>query len=155
MVVGSSPTGPIPSPARRGPHGRSGGSRLTRYATVHAIDFDGTCVDHRYPAVGPDVPGAVDTMRRIVADDDLLILWTMRSDAPLADAVRWFEEHGLPLHGVNRNPDQHWTNSPKAWAHVYIDDAALGAPLREVPGFHRPCVDWARVAELLGLAPAG
>ena len=32
--------------------------------------------------------------------------------------------------GVNENPTQHtWTESPKPYAHMYIDDAAFGCPL--------------------------
>ena len=38
-----------------------------------------------------------------------------------------------------------WTTSPKAFAHVYIDDAAYGCPLLHPPGFHRPCVNWAAI----------
>ena len=98
------------------------------------------------------MPGAVEVLRRIVERDDRLILWTMRSGKRLADAVAWFEGHDLPLHGINENPEQSWTDSPKAYAHVYIDDSALGVPLRDdVPGFERSCVDWAEVARLLEL----
>lgn len=98
---------------------------------IIAVDFDGTVVDHRYPDVGGDVPGAVDALKALVAVGAKLVLNTMRSDEPLADAVRWFEERGIPLFGVNRNPEQDsWTKSPKVYAHHYVDDAAIGCPLR-------------------------
>ena len=125
--------------------------------TLYAIDFDGTCVEHEYPRVGPDVPGAVDTLLELTARGDYLILWTMRSDGPLADAVAWFARHGIEIVGANESPGQaSWTNSPKAYAHVYIDDAALGCPLVH-PGITtrglqpRPYVDWVGVRRLLGL----
>lgn len=63
-------------------------------------------------------------------------------DGPLADAIEWFKDNGIPLLGVNQNPTQHkWTTSPKAYAQLYIDDAALGCPLI-LPTSGRPYVDW-------------
>lgn len=120
---------------------------------ILAIDFDGTCVEHEYPKVGRDVQGAVRVLKRCVVDGDRLILWTMRCDSEadgpvLTDAVKWFESHGIPLYGINQNPDQSWSCSPKAYAHLYIDDAALGCPLRRA-GSGRACVDWALIEELL------
>jgi hypothetical protein len=61
----------------------------------------------------------------------------------LRDAVRYLEENGIQLYGVNMNPDQlEWTTSPKVYAHVYIDDSAFGCPLVQPRGFAGPCVDW-------------
>jgi hypothetical protein len=119
---------------------------------IIAVDFDGTCVEHEYPKVGADVPGAVQVLRRLRANGHKLILWTMRSDSdehtPLTDAVNWFKSHSIELFGVNNNPTQHgWTQSPKAYAQIYIDDAALGCPLRQSPKMgNRPIVDWEKVA---------
>ena len=116
---------------------------------IIAVDFDGTCVTHEYPKVGRLI-GAQVVLRDLAATGDLLILWTMRSGQPLADAVAWFAEHEIPLYGVNENPTQkNWTQSPKAYAHIYIDDAALGIPLKDgLPG-ERPFVDWDEVRKLL------
>ena len=115
-----------------------------------AIDFDGTCVDHRYPDVGEDAPLAVQTMKELVADGHLLILWTMRSGRFLSDANDWFKHRGIPLFGSQRNPTQDsWTISPKCYAHVYIDDAALGAPMIHPEGFTRPCINWGAVSRKL------
>jgi hypothetical protein len=112
---------------------------------IIAVDFDGTVVDHRYPEVGPDVPGAVEALHKLVNASHVLILWTMRSGERLIEAVRWYSDNGLPLFGINNNPNQLWTTSPKAFAHVYIDDAAYGCPLIHPPDFHRPCVNWAAI----------
>ncbi len=115
-----------------------------------AIDFDGTCVTHEYPKVGRYI-GAQPVLQRIVAEGGKLILWTMRSDQGLQDAVDWFEAHGIPLYGIQRNPTQdEWTNSPKCYAKLYIDDAALGCPL--LPGLkgERPFVDWKAISEIFG-----
>lgn len=96
---------------------------------VLCVDFDGTCVTHDYPRVGKDI-GAVPVLKRLVKEGHQLILWTMRSGKELNDAIKWFEENGIELYGIQENPNQKsWTSSPKAYAQLYIDDAALGAPL--------------------------
>jgi hypothetical protein len=108
-----------------------------------AIDFDGTCVTHEYPRVGKDI-GAIPVLKMFVEAGHKLILNTMRSGDELADAVQWFEDNNIPLYGVNENPTQkQWTASPKVYAHIYIDDAALGCPLKMEPAVsNRPYVDW-------------
>jgi len=110
------------------------------------IDFDGTCVTHEFPKVGKDI-GAVPVLKKLIEKGYKLILFTMRSDIDnpksdnpdihliggkyLTEAVNWFKENGIELYGINTNPEQKdWTTSPKAYADLYIDDAALGIPLR-------------------------
>ena len=123
---------------------------------IIAIDFDGTCVTHEYPRMGKSI-GALPVLKRLVAAGHQIILWTMRHDDEvdmskryLFDAAIWFEGHGIPLLGINKNPDQGWSASPKAYAHLYIDDAALGCPLVFSPKVSdRPFVDWERVAAYL------
>ena len=108
-----------------------------------AIDFDGTCVTHDYPRIGKEI-GATEVLKRLVEAGHKLILNTMRSDKELQDAVNWFKKNGIELYGVNENPTQkRWTNSPKVYAHMYIDDAAFGCPLINAPELsNRPFVDW-------------
>lgn len=143
--------------------------------TIYAVDFDGTVVTHEFPKVGKDVPYAVETLQKIVAHGGKLILWTIRSNhtAPpvftgedkhvlnpiiecdpdnyLDHAVKWFSDRKIPLWGIQRNPDQDkWTLSPKAYAHKYIDDAALGTYTMHDPKFaERPYVDWVIIDALL------
>jgi len=122
--------------------------RYLRYpSTVFAVDFDGTCVASVYPnpGVGHDI-GAVPVLRRLVEAGHRIILYTMRSGDGLADAVKWFEDKGIPLFGVNHNPEQiEWTDSAKIYANVYIDDHAFGVPLIYPHGGLPPYVDWHRV----------
>jgi len=116
---------------------------------IIAIDFDGTCVDHRYPLVGPDLPHAEQVIQKI-SRDHKIILWTMRSGKELQDAVQWFVERSIPLFGINRNPEQDsWTSSPKAYAQVYIGDDALGAPIIHYDWMVRPGIDWMAVENIL------
>src|SRR5690349_1699517 len=110
------------------------------------IDFDGTCVAHEYPEVGKDI-GAIPVLKRLVAEGHNLILFTMRSRKELDDAINWFVINEIKLHGVQYNPTQTlWTSSNKCYAQLYIDDAALGAPLRrdKDPDIEdsRPYIDW-------------
>ena len=132
---------------------------------IICIDFDGTCVTHDFPKVGREI-GAVPVLRALVEAGHQLVLFTMRSDkdevdtseerdlynAPgqyLQEAVQWFKKHNIPLYGIQCNPTQKkWTTSPKAYGQMYIDDAALGIPLKT--GDHsRPYVDWEKVRKLL------
>lgn len=116
---------------------------------VIAVDFDGTCVTHDYPYIGSDI-GAVPVLKELVDAGYNLVLNTMRSGRLEKDAVKWFKENNIPLYGVNCNPDQKsWTSSPKVFADLYIDDAALGIPLKTSPTSTRPFVDWVAVRELL------
>lgn len=109
-----------------------------------AVDFDGTIVEHKYPKVGSPVPGAIHWMKKFQEAGAKLILWTMRDKEELEDAVKYCKENGVEFYGVNENPGQSsWTNSPKAYAKVYIDDAAFGCPLVETDD--RPMVDWDQV----------
>lgn len=125
------------------------------------IDFDGTCVKHEFPEVGESVDHAVRVMRNLISKGHRLILFTMRSDIEnpkskdeniipkggnyLTAAVNWFKDNDLPLYGIQVNPTQKsWTHSPKAYCHLYIDDAALGCPLIYPEG-EKPHVNWIKV----------
>ena len=117
---------------------------------VIAVDFDGTCVEHNYPAIGMDVEGAVEVLRTLNKHGHRIILNTMRSGQRLEAAVRWFRDRKIELWAVNRNPEQEqWTTSPKVYADIYIDDSALGCPLIFLEGVRRPVVNWFKVRQLL------
>ena len=132
---------------------------------VIVLDFDGTCVEHEFPYIGEEI-GAVPVLKRLVQADHKLVLFTMRSNHDkslhvgseeypdvmggnyLNDALKWFKTHGIPLYGVQTNPEQKsWTTSPKAYGHLIIDDVALGCPL--VYDKARPYVDWVEVEKWL------
>lgn len=125
---------------------------------IIAIDFDGTCVTHEYPEVGKDI-GAVPILKELVNQGHQLMLWTMRGNKStttdvdtLQDAIDWFRQNGIPLWGVNENPEQTksgWTNSNKQYAQLYIDDAALGCPLVSDSRSVRPFADWGEITLML------
>ena len=123
---------------------------------IIAVDFDGTCVTHEYPNVGKNI-GAEVVLKALTDEGHALILYTMRDHPadnsvqdPLQEAIDWFSQNDIPLFGVNENPTQKsWTTSPKPYANLYIDEAALGMPIVKLSG-RRPFVDWHVVAFKLG-----
>ena len=52
-----------------------------------AIDFDGTIVDHEYPAIGKEKLFAFITLKELQKRGALLILWTFREGRELKEAV--------------------------------------------------------------------
>lgn len=125
---------------------------------IIAIDFDGTIVKHEFPYIGDPVPGAIEWMKKFQDAGAKLILWTMRSNygrngdtrRTLTEAVDYCYTNGIKFWAINNNPEQvAWTASAKAFANVYIDDAAFGCPIISMPdasGEHgRPWVNWAIV----------
>jgi len=62
-----------------------------------AIDFDGTLVKDAYPMIGAEMPGAVDTLKKLQSKGHTLILWTCRSHDKnlLQEAVDWCAKRGL------------------------------------------------------------
>jgi hypothetical protein len=117
---------------------------------------------NKYPMIGKEI-GAAAILKELVMNGHQLILFTMRCDSVnenyLSDAVNWFKQNEIELYGTQTNPTQlNWTTSPKAYAHLYIDDDALGCPLvhgyfddklGRFLNFERPHVDWVAVKEIL------
>lgn len=95
-----------------------------------AVDFDGTIVEHRYPAIGPEKPFAIDTLKYLCAQRHKLILWTVREGELLDEAVAYCQRRGLEFYAVNKNyPEEKPTHegySRKLQADLFIDDRNLG-----------------------------
>jgi len=134
--------------------------------SIIAVDFDGTVVTHDYPNIGKDI-GAIPVLKKLVAKGHKLILFSMRSDIDevsheklvdylgkghfLTDAVNWYKENGIELHGVNVNPDTiEWSGTPKPDADYFIDDRSIGCPLIENEMYSsKPYADWIKIEEIL------
>lgn len=94
-----------------------------------AVDFDGTIVEHRYPAIGKDMLFAFETLRELQKHGALLILWTFRAGKELEEALLYCREKGIEFYAVNKNyPEEVYddTISRKINADVYIDDKNVG-----------------------------
>ena len=96
-----------------------------------AVDFDGTIVTHRYPAIGEELPFATDTLRMLIADHHKLILWSVREGHLLDEAVEWCRARGVEFYAINRDyPEETTENnnhfSRKLKVDMFIDDRNLG-----------------------------
>lgn len=96
-----------------------------------AVDFDGTIVEHRYPAIGNERPFAVQTLKMLIAEGHRLILWSVREAELLDEAVAWCEERGVKFYAVNKdfpeeNADAYKDHSRKLKVDMFIDDRNVG-----------------------------
>ena len=96
-----------------------------------AVDFDGTIVEHRYPAIGREIPFAIETLKRLRDERHKIILWTVREGRLLDEAVAFCRERGLEFYVVNRDyPEEeegrnnHYSRKLKV--DLFIDDRNLG-----------------------------
>jgi len=98
---------------------------------IIAVDFDGTIVEHRYPAIGKERPFATETLKKLIKDGHRLILWTVREGRLLDEAVAFCRERGVEFYAVNRDyPEEEKEHnkhySRKLKADVWIDDRNVG-----------------------------
>ena len=98
---------------------------------IIAVDFDGTIVEHRYPAIGNEQPFAIETLKKLTEEGHRLILWTVREGRLLDEAVMFCRERGLEFYAVNRDYPEEEKNrnnhiSRKLKADLWIDDRNLG-----------------------------
>ena len=93
-----------------------------------AVDFDGTIVEHRYPAIGEEIPFAIETLKMLIRDRHKLILWSVREGELLDQAVAWCRERGVEFYAVNREEEPEKNNhfSRKLKADLFIDDRNIG-----------------------------
>lgn len=96
-----------------------------------AVDFDGTIVRHRYPAIGEEIPFAVQTLKMLTEERHQLILWTVREGELLDAAVDWCRERGLEFYAINRDfPEEDITRNEsftrKLKVDMWIDDRNVG-----------------------------
>ena len=94
-----------------------------------AVDFDGTIVEHEYPAIGKEKLFAFRTLKELEKMGASLILWTFRSGKELDEAVEYCRKNGIEFYAVNKNyPEEIFdeTVSRKINADIYIDDRNIG-----------------------------
>lgn len=95
---------------------------------IIAVDFDGTIVEHEYPAIGKPIPFAIDTLKLLQKEKEYrLILWSVREGNLLQEAVDYCESRGLKFYAVNKNfPEEDIPSPRKINADLFIDDKNLG-----------------------------
>lgn len=98
---------------------------------IIAVDFDGTIVEHKYPAIGREIPFAIETLKKLRDDRHKLILWTVREGTLLEEAVVFCQQRGLEFYAINRDyPEEEKGQnnhfSRKLKVDLFIDDRNLG-----------------------------
>lgn len=96
---------------------------------IIAVDFDGTIVEHAYPAIGRVRPFAFETLKALQAKKHRLILWSHRTGFRLEEALEFCRLNGLVFYAVNKNfPEEVWQGNGcrKILADFYIDDRNIG-----------------------------
>ena len=97
---------------------------------IYAIDFDGTIVENRFPALGAINPQAEKFIRELKNNGDKWILYTMREGKHLEEALDFLKSIDLSPDAANDNlPElcEAFHNNPrKVFANVYIDDHNAG-----------------------------
>ena len=98
---------------------------------IIAVDFDGTIVEHKYPKIGKEIPFAIATLKKLQQDGHKLILWTVRENDLLDEAVEFCRQRGVEFFAVNSNyPDENVDasaiRSRKLKADMFIDDRNVG-----------------------------
>ena len=96
-----------------------------------AVDFDGTIVEHEYPAIGKEIPFATETLRMLINERHQLILWSVREGELLQEAIDWCHERGVDFYAVNRDfPEEDVEKnihfSRKLKVDLFIDDRNIG-----------------------------
>lgn len=108
---------------------------------IIAVDFDGTIVEHKYPAIGKTKLFAFETLKALQNQKHTLILWTFRHGKELDEAVEFCKKNGIEFYAVNKSyPEEELDGmaSRKINADVFIDDRNMGG----FPG-------WSKIWELL------
>ncbi len=105
------------------------------------LDFDGTVIDTKTKKPVPDALMFVKSWMGLGAK---IILWTVREGEDLKWAVDYLKSNGVELFGINTNPAKKWRNRRKAFG-IYVDDMAVGCPVRKYNGLSSLCVDWSAV----------
>ncbi len=97
---------------------------------IIAVDFDGTIVEHKYPAIGKEIIFAFETLKAMQSEGHLLILWTYRTGKELEEAVEYCRKKGIEFYAVNKSyPEEKFdieNTSRKINADVFIDDRNIG-----------------------------
>ncbi|WP_308763934.1 BT0820 family HAD-type phosphatase [uncultured Bacteroides sp.] len=100
---------------------------------IIAVDFDGTIVEHRYPEIGKEIPFAINTLKMLQKEGHRIILWSVREDELLNEAVEFCRQRGLEFYAINSNYPEEQTEYPhssrKLKADVFIDDRNVGGLL--------------------------
>lgn len=92
---------------------------------VIAIDFDGTVVDHEFPAIGALKPGAREALKAFHKAGHKIIIWTCRAGKHEKDVRTFLIENDIPFDAINNPVMGADLGTRKVYADLYIDDKGL------------------------------
>lgn len=96
------------------------------------VDFDGTLVEHQWPAIGPMMKNADVVMKRLYSAGHTIIIWTARSDEKaVSEAKAWMAMKGIQYHAFNETPKHLLARyggqeSRKIHADIVVEDHQVG-----------------------------
>ncbi len=101
---------------------------------ILAVDFDGTVVEHRFPEIGQEIPGAIRTIQDLHEAGHKILIWTCRTlarPAPgIEEMIAWLKRTDGPYDAMNYNMfGASFYSMPIVYGDVYLDDKNFG-------GFH-------------------
>lgn len=93
---------------------------------IFAFDFDGTIVTNKFPEIGEPIEDVISLIHKVKASGHYIILYTMRENEYLEEALEFCKNHGIFFDTVNDNlphMKEFYKNNPrKIFANYYIDD---------------------------------
>lgn len=111
---------------------------LPKKKIIIAVDFDGTIVEHKFPAIGRLMPGAKQVLDKWYKEGHDIIIWTCRNisepfhpewtDAPISAVKRFLDDNDIKYTAINSDSPNigFYLQARKIYADVYIDDKNLG-----------------------------
>ena len=105
--------------------------------SIIAIDFDGTIVEDKFPAIGELKENARSVINALKHEGYYIIVWTCRTGERLLEAEAFLRKEGIAFDAINESSPANLAqyegvDTRKVYAHIYIDDKAL-SPL---PGWN-------------------
>jgi hypothetical protein len=123
------------------------------------LDFDGTIVEHHFPAIGAENPNAIKVISMLQLAGHDLVLNTYRADIDLSyvhEALNFLNSHPNLYKPIETflpkklDPKNFNLENAKACNQLYIDDVAKGIPMRKNEALeYGMMVDWIALEKLL------
>jgi hypothetical protein len=123
------------------------------------LDFDGTIVEHHFPAIGAENPNAIKVISMLQLAGHDLVLNTYRADIDLSyvhEALNFLNSHPNLFKPIETfllkklDPKNFNLENAKACNQLYIDDVAKGIPMRKNEALeYGMMVDWIALEKLL------
>ncbi len=123
------------------------------------LDFDGTVVEHNFPAIGAENPNAIKVISLLQKAGHDLVLNTYRADIDLSyvnEALNFLNSHPNLFKQIETflpkklDPKGFNLVNAKACNQLYIDDVSDGIPMRKNEALEfGMMVDWIEVEKIL------